>query len=585
MNTDSTNIFYTLKKINKIVKTMEGVSLKKSQMQGAPSGQLGQHSEAIQAAHELFKVAPVPNQTNANALGYRELAKKISDSLGLSAGVQSYAQISMPNSSFFNSIQQSASQILADNGILNGDKSAMNKKPIAQRPRIFVVGPSASLDHGNGYLYMHAMLNRAMKLLGITHDQEPIFMFSQPHPAKSNYIYLQNIANGISPSYERDEDSSTSLDASGLTRAFARTFGHDTFELPTTEVSRDSQQSFQQFMDTIGLRLATHAIVLGQPDLTQRSAPQYDRRVHVQRQAEAMGLPVLTTNSGYEAPRGGVTGTRAQDLRTKLGITSDDAIYDGHADAARRLLVDVAPNLSSGPLARQFSCTITAPEQWVPPVDQHLGIDQTVLPSKRRHYAWSYNDQSNSTVKAQRTAALVDDQHWVRLLSASPYKTMSGSFLLGDSGNGGPLLGPNDFAAPSGKHVPAFMTLIPTGSTAITPYLFHGSHASLHGTSLMSQVASSAPHLQDTIDDIANAAGGGIQNHQVPRKTSALVLPAAVTKQFLEPRLPAADQAFAVLSTHLKRHIATKPIHNFQSTTIPAAVQGAIQSTKNTVDS
>lgn len=585
MNNDSTNILYTLKKINKIVKTMESVSLKKSQMQGAPSGQLGQHSEAIQAAHELFKVAPVPNQTNANALGYRVLAKKISDYLGPSAGVQAYAQMSLPNSSFFNSIQQSASQILADNGILNGDTSAMNKKTIDQRPRIFVVGPSASLDHGNGYLYMHAMLNRAMKLLGITHDQEPIFMFSQPHPAKSNYIYLHNIANGLSPSYERDEDSSTSLDASGLTRAFARTFGHDTFELPTTEVSRDSQQSFQQFMDTIGLRLATHAIVLGQPDLTQRSAPQYDRRVQVQRQAEAMGLPVLTTNSGYEALRGGVTGTRAQDLRTKLGITSDDAIYDGHADEARRLLVDVAPNVSSGPLASQFSCTITAPEQWVPPVDQHLEIDQQGRPSTRRHYAWSYNDQSNSTVKAQRTASLVDDQHWVRLLSASPYKTMSGSFLLGDSGNGGPLLGPNDFA-PSGKRLKAFMTLIPTGSTATTPYLFHGSHASLHGTTLMSQAASSAAHLQDPIDDIANAAGGGIQNHQVPRTTtSPLVFPSAVTKQFLDPRLPAADQRFAVFCTHLKRHIGTSPIHDFQATTIPAAVQGAIESTKNTVDS
>lgn len=585
MNTDSTNILYTLKKINKIVKTMESVSLKKSQMQGASSGQLGQHIEAIQAAHELFKVAPAPNQTNANALGYRELAKKISDSLGLFAGVQAYAQMSMPNSSFFNSIQQSASQILADNGILNGDKSAMNKKPIAQRPRIFVVGPSASLDHGNGYLYMHAMLNRAMKLLGITHDQEPIFMFSQPHPAKSNYIYLHNIANRISPSYERDEDSSTSLDASGLTRAFARTFGHDTFELPTTEVSRDSQQSFQQFMDTIGLRLATHAIVLGQPDLTQRSAPQYDRRVHVQRQAEAMGLPVLTTNSGYEALRGGVTGTRTQDLRTKLGISSDDAIYDGHADEARRLLVDVAPNLSSGPLARQFSCTITAPEQWVPPADQHLGIDQSDLASTRRHYAWSYNDQSNSTVKAQRTAALVDDQHWVRLLSASPYKTMSGSFLLGDSGNGGPLLGPNDFA-PSGKTLPAFMTLTPTGPTATTPYLFHGSHTSLYGATLMSQAARSAPHLQDTIDDIANAAGGGIESHHVPRTTtSPLILPAAVTKQFLNPRLPAADQTFAVLSTHLKRNIGTSRIHGFQPTTIPVAVQSAIESTKKTVDS
>ena len=585
MNIDNTNILYTLKKINKIVKSMENVSLKKSQMQGAPSGQLGQHSEAIQAAHELFKVAPVPNQTNANALGYRVLAKKISDYLGPSAGLQSYAQMAMSNSPFFNSIQQGASQILADNGILNGDKSAMNKKTIDQRPRIFVVGPSASLDHGNGYLYMHAMLNRAMKLLGITHDQEPIFIFSQPHAAKSNYIYLNNIANGISPSYERDEDLSTSLDASGLTRAFARTFGHDAFELPTTEVSRDSQQSFQQFMDTIGLRLATHAIVLGQPDLTQRGAPQYDRRVHVQRQAEAMGLPVLTTNSGYEALRGGVTGTRTQDLRAKLGISSDDAIYDGHVDEARRLLADVAPNLSSGPLARQFSCTITAPEQWVPPAGQHLGIDHQNTSSTRRRYVWSYNDQPNSTVKAQRTAALVDDQHWVRLLSASPYKTMSGSFLLGDSGNGGPLLGPNDFA-PSGKRLKAFMTLIPTGSTTDTPFLFHGSHASLYGTTLMSQVANNAPSLQDPIDEIANAAGGGMQNHHVPRKTmSPLVLPSAVTKQFLDPRLPAADQKFAVFCSHLKRNIGTSSIHDFQSTTIPAAVQSAIESTKNTVDS
>lgn len=600
MSINNTNVFYTLKRINKIIKSLEAVSLKKSQMQGNMFEQVANNAEAIQAAHEHFKIAPIPNQPDANRLGYRELARRISDAIGLSGGLQNYAQLSLPNSPFFNALRFGAPAILADNGILNGDPYAMNKKPISERPRIFVAGPSLPMDHGNGYFDMHTMLNRAMKLLGITHQQEPIFIFSQPHEAKSNFIYLNNIANGISPSYERNDESSTSMDPSGLTRAFARTFGHDTFELPTVEVQQSARQALRQFMDTIGVKLATHAIILGQPDPIKGRIPQYDSRVFARRLAEEMGIPVLTTNKGYEAPTDAITSRRAQDLRNRLGIagTADD-IHDVHITTAQALLdpnsdVPVTPNIRRTPSSGDLSCVISAPPQWDPPSDQYiLRLDGTPPGSspKMMHYTWSYADSLSKKVAQQRRMAQIDDQHWVRLMSGSPYRTMSGSFLyfhpaLGGKGNAGPLFGPSDFVH-SGQQIDPFMTLTPNGKVTSIPYLFADSERSLHGTTQMDIAKKSNPYLEECINDITDSSSAGQHElHSIPRvRTYSIYFPREITSQFLNPTHLAADQKFAVFCTHLKRDMATRPITDFTPPNIPLAVQNAIRATKETTDS
>lgn len=591
MNINNTNILHTLKRINKIVKSMESASLKKATMGNAPPGQIDQHRVAIQSAKSLLEKAPVPGEPSV--LGYTHLSELLSRFL--SPTVNNTGIIGS-DSPFFAAVRSEAPQILANNGILNGEPFAMNKKEISKRPRIFVAGPAASLDHGNAYYYMHTMLNRAMKLLGISHSQEPIFIFSQPHAAKSNYIYLRNIANGIHPSYERSDDMPTSMDASGLTRAFARTFGHDTFELPTTDVEPSSRSAFRQFMDTVGLHLATHAIILGQPDMQTR--PMFDRRVHVRDRAIRMGLPVLTTSSAYETPLDAITSSRTSDIRQRIRMNEGQEIPDlTSMRMAFDLInnINVSANIGASPF-KAFSCTIAAPRGWVPPEDQRLVPISSDGTSKSSQYSWSYNDGLNEEVSQQRKSSLGDDQHWIRLLSASPYRTMSGSFLLGDDGRtgddqiNGPLLGPRDFDPKGKMSTPAsWLTLTPKSATEKdTPYLFRGPHLNLNGTTQMSVAKTNNPQnsiIQKTIADINNSLFGKSDIHRVPTISGTpLLIPAAIPAQFVDPRKSVLGQDYAVFSTHLKRTIGTRPVSELRPIHIPSAVQSALQDTDATVN-
>jgi len=550
----SNDVRSTIKKINQIIKSMEKENFQKSG--SSPMGE---------ALYNAFNTGNHPVITR--------LMQQIQG--GLSSAT--YADLSRPDGSWLRSVRQNLSSILQSSGIASGSQVHYNQKHIIDRPRIMVVGPDGGgLDHADSYFYTHSMLSRAMKLLGISHADEPIWITPSKPEFASSYIMANNKMRNITDSYDRAGSVKASLSTPGLVGMFARTFGHDTFTLPavpSADGDTGRQSQIKTLLTSLGASLATHVIVLGKPN--SPSGSYVDTRSIAIRAAKEFGIPLLQTSDAFDSAET----PKADALRSELMPASKQGILP--------LIVQhkMEPmNQSRRERFKKLEYSIKIPNEstlktfgGMPMQDVHGMRKERDPEPGQAEYKWGYSDvvPTQPAVAKQRARALTDDIMWPRLMSPSVYSQFAGSFHYGIPSDGSPLWGPDEF-----PHDSFFTDSSPRQWRRVLPLLTMTPHSNVD---IANSAEVSIPHLgmgglidtylpQEHGDILFNSSSDGHQ-HIVDVNMSydnqppafATRMPSSFSSQFVRPRdaLPSGTEAaqyFGAFCTNLKRYYDEHPV-------------------------
>lgn len=577
----SSEVQNTIKKINQIIKSMEKETLQKSQ--------------AVDMGTALHQVI---DKIKNPMLG------QLLEQLPGGFARESFAGLSSEKAPWLTSVKANTPSILQSAGIANGGPEYYNQKPITSRPRILVVGPDgAGLDHADAYFYTHSMLSRAMKLLGISHSDEPIWITMPKPEFASSYILGNNYANNIDDTYDRQGLTKASLSTPGLVEMFARTFGHDTFELPvlpSNSGNSDVDANLKILATRLAASLADHVIVLGTPKPVR--GRYADTRQIAMKAAEDFELPILQTSYGFDDSRS----VTANDLRSNLLSRGRENIPALLAEYGKDPM-----NIMRREAFKNLVYTIRMPKE----DDLKTFGDDSMRVIAERHdmirkknpdtgkyeYLWGYADKSdpqNKNRRTQRNIAFSADVLWPRLMSPSVYSKFAGSFHYGVPPNGSPLWGPSEF--PHDMFYPdpeprklrrilPLLTMTPHADTAAAesaqltiPYLLDpsGEHPE------RSFIDTHLPSIHANI--LGNSAETGnshtvltkeLFNNQAP--SFAARFPSSFSGQFIRPREALStdsepSQYFGAFCTNLKRYYDERP-EEFTS-----ALRGTVNIPENT---
>lgn len=556
----------TIKKINQIIKSMERENLQKAEVSPVGEG--------------LY---------NAVNTGNHPMLARLMESIPGGLSSANYADLYHATGNWRRSVKENFSSILASSGIASGSKDHYNQKPITDRPRILVVGPDGSgLDHADSYFYTHAALSRAMKLLGISHSDEPIWITGSKPEFSSSYILANNKMRNMTDAYDRVDPMKGSLSTPGLVGMFARTFGHDTFQLPAApnadgNITRQSE--IKTLLTALGTSLATHVIVLGKP-ISSRGTYTDQRSVAI-KAAKDSGLPLLQTSDAFDDAKS----IKADALRTHLlpatreGILpliaqlNMDPMNESRREKFKKLQYIIT--IPNGDTLKTFGGT---------PMEDSHGMIKERNPEGEVQYRWGYNDvvPTNPQVQQQRARAITDDVMWPRLMSASVYSQFAGSLHQGTSSNGSPLWGPNEF-----PHDSFFPDSSPRQWRRVLPLLTMTPHtdtasAILAGVSIPHLLSQSGGLIDTHLDQnhgtiLFNSSGEGTQ-HAIQVNTSydnrphafATRMPVEFGKQFVRPKdtlyanQTEPSQWFGAFVTNVKRYYDEHPVETTR------ALRGAV---------